>query len=546
MTQTRFADQDTNFEEVVSGQDILVATGFEKRHENLFPDELISLIVDLHRRFEPQRQYLLGQREQRRRQFDSGQLPGYEDKHSFAVTGDWSVRPIPEDLSCRRVEITGPVNNTKMVINMLSRNSEGYRADCAMLDFEDSMKPSWRNVLDGIANVIGAAKGDLHHQEPARDGKAEKNYALDPEDMAVLMVRVRGLHLQESHVLVGGQPVSAGLLDLATCAWHTAKTLMSKGKTPKFYVPKVAHFLEARWWDRLFAEVETMLGLLTGDLRATFLIETLPAAFQIEEILYELKDHAAGLNVGRWDKIFSDIKTLRAHKDRVMADRGAIDMSCYWMRNYALRLIRICHQRGAFALGGMAAFTPGRDPETRAAQTAKVEADKKQEADWGHDGCWVSHPYFIGPAMKQFHRKNQLEKIPQIDHCPDLLPVGDGSKTLNGLRTNVRVGIAYIRGWLDDIGCVAWDNLMEDLATLEISRAQVWQWLHHKISLSDGRQVTPQLVSKIFEEELARILEEEGSADAKSWERAAEVSESLFLSEVFHEFLSECPQIEQQ
>ena len=518
--------------DLVSGVSIHEHPGSE-----LLPEALIALLAGLQRELEPERTTLLADRIKRQAEFDAGALPTYLDRNSPMVTGEWRVAPIPADLRRRRVEITGPVNSAKMVINMLSRNSAGDRADCAMLDFEDSMKPSWGNVLDGIRNVIGAVNGDLCHHEPARGNRPAKTYALDPDDMAVVMVRVRGLHLEEENLLVDGLPIAAGLFDLVTTAWHTARTQIAKGKTPKYYVPKTEHHLEARWWNRLFTSLEQRLDLEIGSLRATFLIETLPAAFQIEEILYELRDHAAGLNVGRWDKIFSDIKTLRAHEDRIMADRGTIGLNRDWMSNYARRLIHICHRRGAFALGGMAAFTPGRDEELRRVQTEKVAADKHLEASWGHDGCWVSHPYFIGIAMKAFTRDNQLDVIPDPqDKYPDLLPRSEGPKTLKGLRTNIRVGIAYVHGWIHDIGCVAWDNLMEDLATLEISRAQIWQWLHHGVVLDEGLKVTTALVGQIFSEELARIEEETGGGEI--WKLSAELARELFLQRTFPEFLS--------
>jgi malate synthase len=396
-----------------------------------------------------------------------------------------------------------------MVINMLSRNAAGKRADMAMLDFEDSMKPTWTNVIDGFNNVIGAAKGELYFKQPAKDGKPAKEYRLDSEDMPGVMVRCRGLHLDEEHVLIDGNPISAGMFDLAVSFYHSANHLIERGRTPKYYIPKCESYKEARWWNRLFDILEQEMGLDTGTLRATFLIETLPAAFQIEEILYEIRDHAAGLNVGRWDKIFSDIKVLRFHEDRIMPDRSTIDMSKPWMDQYAKRLIKICHSRGAMAIGGMSAFTPGKDPELRKKQTAKVRADKKNEHDIGHDGCWVSHPYFITSALECFPENNQLERtLPEQDKYPDLLPKGGGDVTEDGIRTNIRVGIAYMKGWNQDIGCVAWDNLMEDLATLEISRAQIWQWIYHNVEMNDGRQITRELVDRMFDEELEKILRE--------------------------------------
>jgi len=508
---------------------------FEPR---LFPDEVLALLAELHRRFEPRRQVLLDARKRRQTDYDAGRLPGYGDPDHPALNEAWRVAEVPRDLRCRRVEITGPVSSAKMVINMLSRNALGDRADCAMLDFEDAMKPSWNNVLDGFENVIGAVHGDLGFEATAADGSVKK-YALDRQDMAKIMVRVRGLHLDESNVCLGGCPISAGLFDLVMTAFHTARFQVAREETPKFYIPKVEHHQEARWWDDLLAAVEDALGLSRSSIRATFLIETLPAAFQVEEILYELRDHAVGLNVGRWDKIFSDIKTLKYHEDRILADRATINMERPWMRDYALRLIRICHEHGAFALGGMAAFTPGKDADLRKLQTEKVAADKAMEASWGHDGCWVSHPYFIGVAMKAFTRENQLDVIPEIEARPDLLPTGSGPRTMAGLRTNIRVGIAYMHGWRHDIGCIAWDDLMEDLATLEISRAQVWQWLFHRITLDEGEEISAELCTRVFEEELAKILDEQGeNADAEDWRKSMEVARELFLARELSDFLS--------
>jgi malate synthase len=491
--------------------------------------EALALIADLQRELGAERRRLLAAREERQAAWDVGELPDFvDDVEAGAARGDWRVAPLPADLLCRRVEITGPINDTKMVINMLSRGADGARADAAMLDFEDSMKPAWGNVLQGVENLIGAARGTLGFVKPAVGGEPEKHYRLDPDDMPLLMARCRGLHLAESNLRVDGEPVSGGLMDLCLSAFHTAAPLIERGKTPKYYVPKVEHYLEARWWDRLLGRLEERLGLPESTLRATFLIETLPAAFQMEEILYELQRHAAGLNVGRWDKIFSDIKVLRMHPDRVLADRASISLNRPWMRNYAERLIRICHRHGAFAMGGMAAFTPGRTAELRERQTRKVVEDKELENSLGHDGCWVSHPYFIAPALSAFPQTHQLERIPDIDDRPDLLPVGGGPRTLDGLRKNVRVGIAYVKGWNQDIGCVAWDDLMEDLATLEISRAQTWQWLHHGVALDDGDRVSRELVEGIFDQELERIEDEIRQAMSALPEEAVEAEIELY------------------
>jgi malate synthase len=488
-----------------------------QEYRKLFPQNLLNIVSDLHKKFNNRRLELLKDRDERQKVYDKGALPDFLTKDSIAVSGDWKVSPIPEELLCRRVEITGPVNSAKMVINMLSRSDDGLRADMAMLDFEDSMKPSFTNVLDGYNNVIGAVEGSLSTTV------GDKTYKLNPEDKAYVMVRVRGLHLQENNFTIDNEPVSGGLLDLAVCFYHTAHLYRKQNITPKYYVPKCEHYLEARWWNEVFCELEKAMNLEVPTLRATFLIETLPATFQVEEILYEIREHAAGLNVGRWDKIFSDIKILRNYPDRIIADRSYINMDRQWMENYAKRVIKICHDRGAFAMGGMSAFTPGKTPELRKEQSQKVFNDKQREANWGHDGCWVSHPYFIGIAMEAMNFKNQLDRKISFNKYSDILPTSEGPHTLHGLRTNIRVGIAYMHGWNSDIGCVAFDNLMEDLATLEISRAQTWQWMHHELKLDDGMTVTKDLVSTIFEEEYQKILEEMIMDKSKEEQRKIEM-----------------------
>lgn len=529
----------------------IARAGWTDQAQRVLPADALALVARLHRELAGERNRLLERRRQRQAEWDAGAVPAYLDGPQTAdARGDWLIPDLPPDLLRRRVEITGPISDPKMVINMLSRTEDGHRADAAMLDFEDSMKPSWSNVVQGIENLIGAVDGSLTYVKPAQGGQPGKVYRIDPADMPLLMVRVRGLHLDESNVCVDGEPVSAGLFDFALSAWHTARKLVEQGKTPKYYVPKCESHLEARWWNRLFLLVQDAIGLPAGTIRATFLIETLPAAFECEEILYEIREHAAGLNVGRWDKIFSDIKVLKEHPDRVLADRGSISLNRPWMMNYALRLIRVCHRHGAFAMGGMAAFTPGRSPERRREQVRKVVEDKRLEAALGHDGCWVSHPYFIGPALSAFPHENQLGAIPDAEYDrPDLLPLPDGPRTLDGLRKNVRVGIAYLRGWNQDIGCVAWDDLMEDLATLEISRAQTWQWLRHGTRLDDGTEVDRALVRRVFDEELARIRGELGQGggnaggdavqeEIRRFEEAAEDARHIFTEPVFRPFLT--------
>ncbi|MAW07930.1 MAG: malate synthase A, partial [Halobacteriovoraceae bacterium] len=516
--------------------------GTSTQLSELLSNEQFQFIEYLHNKYDENRIELLKNRENRQRNYDNGASPEY-DKNSEACTSKWKVAPIPNDLKVRRVEITGPINDPKMVINMLNRNGSGFRADTAMLDFEDSMKPSWSNVVSGLQNILGVSQGVLKFEKKSPDGNVEKTYSLNADDSAKAMVRVRGLHLNENNIKLNGQPISGGMFDLVATSLISAHNFIKRGQTPKFYVPKCEHFEEARWWNQIFSEVEDYLKIPRSSIRATFLIETLPAAFQIEEILFELREHAAGLNVGRWDKIFSDIKVLGKHKDKISADRASINMAKFWMDNYAKRLIKICHERGAYAIGGMSAFTPGKDEETRDAQTKKVSDDKKNEFRIGHDGCWVSHPYFIGPAMEAFPKDNQIEELlPEFERFPNLVMDGEGPRTIQGLRTNLRVGIAYMQGWNRDLGCVAWDNLMEDLATLEISRAQTWQWLYHNVSLDTGETVDENLITITFDEEFDKITSElnldENSLTYKEFKKAKEDACTLFLQKEMPAFLT--------
>lgn len=501
---------------------------------NLFPAVLLELLEHLHQTFEPKRQELLKLRSDRQKKYDKGLTPVYltKEEKNFSHP-EWKVAPIPKVLTCRRVEITGPVSSAKMVINMLSRNDQGARADMCMMDFEDSMMPNWINVINGLSNAKHALLGDLQVETP------QKTYRLNSEDMAYPMIRVRGLHLNESHVLIGGQKISASIFDLATTYFHTADLYLKKQWTPKYYIPKCEHYLEARWWNELFLAVQKAAGHKPSTLRATFLIETLPATYQLEEILYEVKDHVAGFNVGRWDKIFSDIKILKNHPDKILADRSSISMLKPWMENYAKRVIKVCHSHGAFAIGGMSAFTPGKTPEERQVQTQKVLEDKSREYSWGHDGCWVSHPYFITPALSAFPEINQknrlLENFPLE---PEILPQGGGPYTLKGLVTNIRVGIVYLQGWREGLGCIAWDNLMEDLATLEISRAQVWQWRKHQVTLDNGKKITTALIKEIFQQELENILLQFPNTEHEKFTLAKIEAEKIFLQEELEDFLT--------
>jgi malate synthase A len=525
--------------------DVEIASGARTpKAINLLDEKFLNLLVSLHRKLEIRRSQLLAVRKLRQESYDQGSIPRTEILRPESSQSDWKVAPIPSDLKMRRVEITGPVNDTKMVINMLSRNSDNVRADMAMLDFEDSMRPLWTNIIDGFYNVIGAAKGDLEHKK--EDGKS---YKLDQKDMAGLMVRVRGLHLQESNLKIDGQFVSAGLFDLAMCFYKTAETLIKQGKTPKYYIPKLEYPMEAWWWNDLFTFLQEELGYKKGTLRATFLIETLPAAFNMEEILYELREHIVGMNVGRWDKIFSDIKTLKNHPSRICSDRSEINMQKFWMENYAKKLVNVCHKHGAFAIGGMSAFTPGKDPETRGVQTKKVMEDKSREFELGHDGCWVSHPYFISPALKCFPKENQISFIDSKfpDH-PNLIMEGSGPRTSQGLKINIQVAIAYLIGMEKGLGCVSHNNLMEDLATLEISRAQVWQWKHYKIILDTNEEVNDALIKRTFEKEQEHFLneiqknkslsEEAKQKEIKIVKKATMEGMALFTSNILEPFLT--------
>lgn len=478
---------------------------------HLLDHSFLTLLTSLHRKMEIRRNQLLACRMRKQESYDQGSIPRTEILNQKSIEPGWKVASIPKDLMRRRVEITGPVNDTKMVINMLSRNLEGKRADMAMLDFEDSMYPAWKNIIDGVYNVIGASTGELQYKKENKDDKfsSDKVYKLDPKDMAGLMVRVRGLHLHETNIKIDGQHVSAGLFDLAICFYHTAAVLIKSGKTPKYYVPKIEYPMEAWWWNDLFVQLQEELGYKRGTLRATFLIETLPAAFNMEEILYELREHAVGMNVGRWDKIFSDIKTLKNHPSRISPDRSEITMNKFWMENYAKRLVNVCHRRGALAIGGMSSFTPGKNIQTRDAQTKKVIEDKFNEFKLGHDGCWVSHPYFIGPAMMCFPKDNQIDFIDAaFPENPLLIMEGEAPRTIDGLKINIQVAIAYLCGMQKGLGCVSHNNLMEDLATLEISRAQVWQWKHYNITLTGGEVVNDELIREQFQKEQQLFLVE--------------------------------------
>ncbi len=502
----------------------------------ILTNEAIALVAKLHREFEPRRRELLEARVARAGALDEGAEPDFlpETAH-IRDDKSWRVAPAPPDLQDRRVEITGPVER-KMIINALNSGAKVF-----MADFEDSNTPTWENTIQGQINLRDAVDGTISFTNP--DGK---EYALG-ETLATLLVRPRGWHLIEKHVLVDGEPVSAGIFDFALYTFHNAKTLLGKGSGPYFYLPKMESHLEARLWNDIFLVIEEEIGIPRGSMRATVLIETILAAFEMDEILYELREHSAGLNCGRWDYIFSVIKKFRTRPDFVLADRALVTMTTHFMRSYSLLAIKTCHARDAHAIGGMAAQIPIKnDPAANEEALAKVRADKEREANDGHDGTWVAHPGLVPIAMEAF---DAVMKGPnQIDRkredvtitAKDLLTfVPEGPITEQGLRTNISVGVQYLGAWLNGIGCVPINNLMEDAATAEISRSQVWQWIHSANGvLDDGRKVDADLFRSMLAEELDRIHQSYPASLAPFFDRAAELFDDISTSEDFVDFLT--------
>ena len=465
--------------------------------------EALDLVARLHRTFEPRRRELLAARVVRAAALDAGgALDFLPETAHIREDKTWRVAPAPADLQDRRVEITGPVDR-KMIINALNSGAKVF-----MSDFEDSNTPTWENLIQGQINLRDAVDGTISFSNP--DGK---EYRLD-DTIATLLVRPRGWHLSEKHVLVDGEPVSGGIFDLALYTLHNTSTLLAKGSGPYFYLPKLESHLEARLWNDIFLMIQESMGLPRGTIRATVLIETIVAAFEMDEILYELREHSAGLNCGRWDYIFSVIKKFRSHPDFVLADRALVTMTTHFMRSYSLLAIKTCHARDAHAIGGMAAQIPIKnDPVANEEALAKVRADKEREANDGHDGTWVAHPGLVPIALAAFDAvmkgPNQIDRKREDVNitAKDLVTfVPEGPISETGLRTNVSVGVQYLGAWLNGIGCVPINNLMEDAATAEISRSQVWQWIHSPRGvLDDGRKVDPDLFRTILAEELEKI-----------------------------------------
>ena len=499
--------------------------------------EALAFVAGLARTFEARRQELLALRIERQKALDGGVLPDFLAETAAVRAGDWTAAPIPADLQDRRVEITGPTSDRKMVINALNSGARVF-----MADFEDANTPSWANTIQGQLNLRDAILRTISFSNP--DGK---QYRLN-DRTAVLVVRPRGWHLPEKHIQIDGRPISGALFDFGMYLFHNARALLERGSGPYFYLPKLESHQEARLWNEVFLAAQQELGLPRGTIRATVLIETILAAFEMDEILYELREHSAGLNCGRWDYIFSCIKKFRSKPDMLLPDRAQVTMTTHFMRSYSLLAIKTCHRRKIHAIGGMSAFIPVKgDPEANERAFAQVRADKEREASDGHDGTWVAHPGLVPVALEVFDRAmpqpNQIDRARddvQIG-AADLLDFASGPITEAGLRTNISVGIQYIEAWLRGQGAVPIFNLMEDAATAEISRAQVWQWIRHpEGKLSDGRPITVELVRALVQEELAKIEAGLGAQRyaAGRFGLASELFDRLTTSETFTEFLT--------
>jgi malate synthase len=518
----------------VGGVSIRAARG--PRFDEILTKEALGFVAELHKKFEKKRAELIDARTKRQSRFDKGELPDFLNETRKVRESDWKIGKLPKDLIDRRVEITGPVDR-KMVVNALNSGAEVF-----MADFEDACSPSWQNLIEGQINLKDRWDGKIDFT----DSQTGKEYKLK-QKLATLVVRPRGWHLTEDHVTVGGKPVSGALFDFALYFFHCAQKSRAAGSGPYFYLPKIENHQEAKLWNDVFVYAERKMKMPKGTIKATVLIETLPAAFEMDEILYELRDHIAGLNCGRWDYIFSFIKRLGKNKRFLTPDRGVMTMDRAFLRAYSLLLIRTCHRRGAFAMGGMAAQIPVRgDAVKNEAAFTKVRQDKEREAGDGHDGTWVAHPDLVPVASEVFNRlmktPNQLDKLRRdVQVTRDqMLEMHSGERTEDGLRQNIRVGIQYIEAWLRGRGAVPLYNLMEDAATAEISRAQVWQWLYHRAKLADGREVTQELFESVLKDEMARVREAIGPAvyDKGRFQEAIDLFREMSLAHEFAEFLT--------
>jgi malate synthase len=518
----------------VGGVSIRAARG--PRFDEILTKEALGFVAELHKKFEKKRAELIDARTKRQSRFDKGELPDFLNETRKVRESDWKIGKLPKDLIDRRVEITGPVDR-KMVVNALNSGAEVF-----MADFEDACSPSWQNLIEGQINLKDRWDGKIDFT----DSQTGKEYKLGSK-LATLVVRPRGWHLMEDHVTVGGKPVSGALFDFALYFFHCAKRAKEAGSGPYFYLPKIESHQEARLWNDVFVFAQRKMKMPKGTIKATVLIETLPAAFEMDEILYELREHIAGLNCGRWDYIFSFIKRLGKNKRFLTPDRGVMTMDRAFLRAYSLLLIRTCHRRGAFAMGGMAAQIPVRgDAVKNEAAFTKVRQDKEREAGDGHDGTWVAHPDLVPIASEVFNRlmktPNQLDKLRRdVQVTRDqMLEMHSGERTEDGLRQNIRVGIQYIEAWLRGRGAVPLYHLMEDAATAEISRAQVWQWLYHRAKLADGREVTQELFESVLKDEMAKVRDAVGhdAYDKGRFAEATALFRDMSLAHDFAEFLT--------
>ena len=506
--------------------DIDVRAEVRPEWEEILSDEALGFAAALHKEFEPRRRELLAAREARKERLDAGELPDFLSDTREIRESDWTVAPIPRDLLDRRVEITGPVDR-KMIINALNSGANVF-----MADFEDANSPTWANCVEGQLNLRDAVRRTISFDS------GKKQYRLN-DTTATLLVRPRGWHLDEAHVHVDGEPISASIFDFALYFFHNAKEALARGTGPYFYLPKIESHLEARLWNDIFVRAQEEVGVPHGSIRATVLIETILASFEMHEILWELRDHSAGLNCGRWDYIFSFIKKFRARRDFITPDRGSITMDRAFLAAYVDLLIQTCHRRGIHAMGGMAAQIPIKDdPAANEAATLKVEADKLREVRAGHDGTWVAHPGLVATAKNVFDQHmpepNQIGRKREDVNITrgDLLRLPEGVVTERGIRQNVNVGILYVAAWLGGSGAVPLYNLMEDAATAEISRTQLWQWVHHGARLDDGRTVDAKLYERIRDEEVASMEANDRVT------RAARIFDRLILANELADFLT--------
>jgi malate synthase len=516
----------------LSGAEILAPVN--ESHSRILTPAAVAFLVGLHRAFNGRRETLLAARRERQKRLDAGQRPSFLADTRLIRESAWTVAPLPNDILDRRVEITGPVDR-KMIINALNSGAKVF-----MADFEDSSTPLWNNLLEGQINLYDAIRRTITYSDPGTG----RQYRLI-EKPAVLFVRPRGWHLDEKHVEIDGEPLSGALFDFGLYLFHNAKQLLVRGSGPYFYLPKIESHLEARLWNDVFLHAQTALGVPAATIKATVLIETILASFEMDEILYELREHSAGLNCGRWDYIFSFIKKFANDAHAVLPDRGQVTMTTHFMRSYSKLAIKTCHRRNVHAMGGMSAYIPVKsDREANEKAIAQVRADKEREAGDGHDGTWVAHPGLVPVALEVFDRlmpkPNQISRqLPEFNPtAEDLLQVPDGTITEAGLKQNVAVGLGYLEAWLRGIGCVPLFNLMEDAATAEISRAQIWQWVHQKAKLSDGRVVDLPLINSFIAEELARQKNAVDGSRYAAYEKAANLMRELVESPTFVEFLT--------